>query len=1245
MQLRRPQRGLLLLTLALAVSGMLLWLLTTESGLRWAWGRTEAALDGRLTAAQVSGRLLGPLRVEGLHLTQGGLDLAMERVALDWHPGWLLRGRLALRNATVEGVVVTLGEAGPAEAAPLQRLVLPLGLSLDETVVRDITVLRPEAAPLVVDELRLGGDWQGTRLQLTPSFARGTWGRIDLEGRLATGPGRESDLKAQWALAIAEWQVDGAGRLTGTFAEPRATLRLSAPAAFSASASAAWQESPPRWQAEFDLPPLVLSALRAEWPELTLGGRGHLAGQGTAFTATVDGAMAEARAGQWDFDGRLATDAAGWQLERLALRPRPGSGEVVLAGDWAGPGSEPRFQARWQDFSHPLLAGWRSDGSLEGSGLPEAYHGRLSLDADHDAVPPIEVSTNFAGDMKGVKLTSLDGRWLGGDWRGEAVLGWTDGFDWQARLQVEGADPGQFDARFAGALAGEAESSGTLRDGRLRVALPRLELKGTVAERPLRLSSAATLSGDLADWNPQLTLERLELASGGARVTARGEAGAVWGLRWRLAADRLADLWPGAAGWVRLRGRIEGPQREPHLRLNGSARSLAWAGAALAEARLEADVDLAGAVPWTLDLQLRGAERGALWLDALHLHGGGQAAGHEVGLELRGMDGSTLALEARGAWAEGRWEGELRGGRLELAEIGTWQATRAQLEVGADGGRLERWCWQGEGALCLAATGVEGRWQGAAELAEVPLALVGPWLPRSGMSAAGTLGGTLTATAAAGVVSELTARLEVIEGRLRYGLGEGMVESVLRLVRLDVDGNGEGLAARLDVEAVDGNTLTARLALPGWMPGQPLAEAQPVQGSFDLEAEHLLWLTYLQPNLLQPRGRLQVHVRLAGSVGDPALSGTLELRDGDVLLPAAGIHLTELSLEGRSTDGRTLSLSGSARSGPGRLAVSGRLISERLGHWRAEVALKGEQFELVRLVQARALVSPDLQMVLEQGLVEVKGQLTVPQADVNLPRLPRVVEVSPDEVILDAEEEAELLRRWRMVLDLRLVAGDRVRLEGYGFSGRLAGAIALRGETPGLTRAQGELTIHDGRYEAYGQNLVVQRGRLLFADSPPENPGLDIRAVRPLPDPEQVVGVEVSGRLRDPRLRLFSEPLLEESEGLSWLVLGRPLTATSRTEADTLYRAAFALGGDRAARGIALQFGLDELSVEQGATADEAAVVLGKYLTPRLYLQYAVGLWDTANRLRIRYQLSSRWSLKMEQGEQSGADLLYVIER
>jgi len=1187
MRLRRLLWLVPLLAL-LAASGGAWWLLTTEAGLVWAWGRAAAALDGRLGAERVSGRLLGPLRVDGLRLEQDGTRLAVDRVELDWRPIWLLAGRLALHGVDARGVVLELAEDG--EAAVPAALAAPFPLSVEGAVLRDLRLSRPSAGAFRIDELRLDGHWRGPRLLLAPLDIRGPWGEVRLDGRLATGPGWQSELAAQWALTVdpalaglegAPLAVAGEGRLTGSHAEPRLAARFGAPFAFTVAGTLAWQESPLRWQAEFDLAPVDLAAVRADWPALEVGGRGRLTGAGTAFSLELDGTAAQARAGRWHYRSRI--DAA------------------VAAAD---------------------------------------YRGRLDLAVRRDGLPPLEVSADFAGDRDGIELSALAGRWLDGAWDGAVRLDWRDGLEWRLRLGVADANPGRLDGRYTGRLGGAAESGGRWREGRLSAALPRLELRGEVAGRPLRLDAAARLDGG------QAHIERLELRSGTARLDAAGGAGDRWSLRWQLSATELADLWPGLAGRLQLAGQVDGAGAAPRLRLDGEGRGVAWAGTVLARAGLHADVDLAAAAPWRLEAELDGVERDGLGLGAVRLRGHGSAAQHDIVLEALPAAGGRVRIEGHGGWAERRWSGALRRGEAELPRLGRWQAAPAELVWGAAGGALQPWCWRGQGEVCLAAAADGAPWQATGALAGVPLSLLEPWLPRSDLALSGDVGGVVVAEGAAGRLSGLTARFGVADGRLLYRLPDGAVESALRTLRLDADGDGAGLSARLQAEAEDGGNAALALALPGWLPGLELTPAQPVRGRLDLEADRLDWLTYLEPNLLRPAGRLRVHLLLGGSVGEPALSGELELSEGDVLLPAAGIHLTGLSLNGRSADGRTLTLSGSARSGPGQLAVSGVLASQRFGHWRAEVGLKGERFELVRLVQARALVSPDLQVVLEPGRVEVRGQLAVPQADINLPRLPTVVEVSPDEVILDAAEEEAALRRWRLLLDLRLVAGERVRLEGYGFSGRLAGAVTLRGETPGLTRAQGELNIHDGRYEAYGQNLVVERGRLLFVDSPPDNPGLDVRAVRPLPDPEQVVGVEVGGRLKDPRLRLFSVPVLEESETLAWLVLGRPLTATSRTEADALYRAAFALGGDRAARGIALQFGLDEVSLEQGRSGDEAAVVLGKYLSPRLYLQYAVGLWETANRLRLRYQLSSQWSLKMEQGgEQSGADLQYVIER
>ena len=85
--------------------------------------------------------------------------------------------------------------------------------------------------------------------------------------------------------------------------------------------------------------------------------------------------------------------------------------------------------------------------------------------------------------------------------------------------------------------------------------------------------------------------------------------------------------------------------------------------------------------------------------------------------------------------------------------------------------------------------------------------------------------------------------------------------------------------------------------------------------------------------------------------------------------------------------------------------------------------------------------------------------------------------------------------------------------------------------------ATGELAIRDGSYRAYGQNLDIRTGRLLFAGGPLTTPGLDVEAVR-RPASDVLVGVRVRGTLREPVFALFSEPDMSQSRQLSWLVLG-----------------------------------------------------------------------------------------------------------
>ena len=60
---------------------------------------------------------------------------------------------------------------------------------------------------------------------------------------------------------------------------------------------------------------------------------------------------------------------------------------------------------------------------------------------------------------------------------------------------------------------------------------------------------------------------------------------------------------------------------------------------------------------------------------------------------------------------------------------------------------------------------------------------------------------------------------------------------------------------------------------------------------------------------------------------------------------------------------------------------------------------------------------------------------------------------------------------------------------------------------------------------------------------------------------------------------------------------------------------------------------------------EQASLVIGKYLTPKLYINYGIGLFDPVSTLRLQYAFSSTWKLVTESsGTASGGDFIYTIE-
>jgi translocation and assembly module TamB len=190
-----------------------------------------------------------------------------------------------------------------------------------------------------------------------------------------------------------------------------------------------------------------------------------------------------------------------------------------------------------------------------------------------------------------------------------------------------------------------------------------------------------------------------------------------------------------------------------------------------------------------------------------------------------------------------------------------------------------------------------------------------------------------------------------------------------------------------------------------------------------------------------------------------------------------------------------------------------------------------------------------------------------------------------------------------------------------------------------------------GRYKAYGQDLTIKDGRLLFAGTPLNNPRLAIVAMRKISD-EQQSGLRIAGSAQNPVITVISEPNVGEADALSYLVTGRSLSevgSASGGSQDRLASASQSLQGAGAglvAKRIGARLGLDEASVEENEMIGGSALTIGEYLSPRLYLSYGVGLFEPGEVIALRYRLSDDIGVRVQRGtEETRAGVEYRIEK
>ncbi|MDR2452579.1 MAG: translocation/assembly module TamB domain-containing protein [Candidatus Accumulibacter sp.] len=1208
MRLRTFLSLLFLLALLLigVAAGGAVWLAASERGLETVGRLLVSASGGRLALSGLRGRLFGPMFADELSWRSQEILVAARGVEIDWTPSALPRRRLEIGVLKVGGLSVETLDSNESSSSP-DDLTLPLAVSIRRLAVDS---LRWNGAPPVTAlAVRLTSDGRRHVVE-TLSFTTGDFsvtGGVTLDGR-------------------APFSLQGNAKVSGTLAGHPVAMSLTAGGALARVELAARLLRGAEGEAQATLTPFATlpfgdarAELRGLVPSDWFAGAPDAKLDLAARLETHDGREGGAPEYEFIVINRQAGpfDHRRIPFETARIKVSPEDSAARLQVRLTLPGGALEGSGRWSSVGSldlDLEAKRLDAARLVSTLLPTRFDGPLavSLDAGRQSARlawrderwRLQADVEHAGGTLTVKALEIAAHDTLLTVSGRLELEGEQAF--AATGKLRGFDPSRFARAPAARLDADFEAKGHLTPQ------PAVEGRFSLGESSRHAGLPLAGKGRLSLAWPRIHGVDAELSAGPNRVRATGGFGRDGDrLSLDIDAPRLAPF--GIDGQLRGRVDLTGSPQRPSLALDLAAPRLSLPDlGSFSGLRLQAGLALEPDAPLRLEFALERFSR-------------------------PGETDSVRAVKARAT-------GSCRSHRVEAGGVFTVSGHARQLRLAAEGGLSDDRRWLGQ-LRELILTENEG-----------PFRLE---LRRPAPLSVGLSGGSIGPLALAGSAPDWTAELGV--------------EADAERLRMDLAADGK------EFGHIKGG-IEAGMRGP-WQ----IAMDSPWRGSIELDAPELAWLGGLSGGGWRTGGKLAGTLEIAGTPASPRPIGRFDGSELSLELADQGLRLVDGELAAEFDGGalrivrlafasalteppRALRLelgNGAQRfAAPGRLEVSGELS---IGGAGAENAFLDARLDRVGVWQSSdqwIAVSGAGRIAWRARALDVSGEIGVDAgywqlAPAGMPRL-------SDDVLLKNPGRPER-DGTRLNLDLELKAnlGRHFLFRGAGLRTWLDGDVRLSAQGRDLPRAAGAIRLRDGRFDAYGQQLDIERGFLTFHGLL-DDPALDVRAMRKGLAVE--AGVEVGGTARRPVVRLVSDPDLPDPDKLSWLLLGHGPESMGVGDAATLVSAAGGLLGDDSG-GVVQQlkdaFGIDEFGVRQGeiggdggrapasriapagagapAAPDNQILTVGKRLSAHAALTYEQSLTNAESVIKLTVNLTRRIAVIGRAGSDNALDVFYTL--
>ncbi|CAG4886232.1 translocation/assembly module TamB domain-containing protein [Paraburkholderia gardini] len=762
---------------------------------------------------------------------------------------------------------------------------------------------------------------------------------------------------------------------------------------------------------------------------------------------------------------------------------------------------------------------------------------------------------------------------------------------------------------------------------------------------------------------------KASLSIAGNDVDLQGSFGARGDrLRFRVDAPQLERLGFGIAGFVAADGDVTGSFAHPDVVLNYKADNVAFGANRLGHAEGHAELrdGANGALVFTTDARNLSTE--GVELATLNAHLRGTRANHTLDAEATGKvreRSVDLTLAASGHLTDARdgthWDGTVtrlqnRGTpSLNLESPLTVSVAPSRVTLGSthltletavldlksfafDHGRI-----RSAGAITNISVPrlqeLRQEMTGTAPVVKTDLVFDGDWDFSLGETATGHI-----------QLKRRTGDITVEVGRGLASLGITDIAA-----RADFSG-GNRLNATVHAQAnrlgvIDADAHTTLVMQDGML---TVGEEAPLTGNVVANVPSLKTTGGLFGPSYLLDGHLALKLALAGTAAKPNLSGSLigdglsatlvdqgvQLKDGTIRIALSDNLVDFQQVEFHGASG-TLRATGQVKLGGPDPDVKASIVADKLELFASpdrELSLSGN----ASVASAGPL-----------GGLAIDGKFNVDHALFDLPEqsAPKlgddVVIVRPDGTVrgekqptVEGSDKPIGPFAPRANIDINL--GNSFRFRGQGADLGLRGTITAMSAPNLPLRAVGNVRVTEGStYTTFGRKLGIENGFFTF-NGPVANPGINILAMRRNQQVE--AGVQVTGTIQSPVVKLVSEPNVADNEKLSWLLFGHGTDQGNNLGQQSTMTTALALLGSASGKKIANTLGLDEFSIGRSdvGLTDPEVVMVSKAINEWLVIGYEQGLQTASNAIKATVNLTRYWSVAAYGGTFEGVELFYT---